>query len=158
MPRSQCASNQSKSNSRGKTNACFFNSPRTLAILPIWFAFLNQCLQTLLRIFQAIQLVQKNILGMFESIAKRHSHAAKDGFFGHSEHGTGMSGHPGYEILHRCFELSFRYQPIDQSKFQRALRSDWFAGEHKLQCNFWSDEIRKDRGRERRKHADGNFW
>ena len=46
-------------------------SRKCLAILPVGLALFHQCAQAFLRILEAVELVQENVHGMFESIAQR---------------------------------------------------------------------------------------
>src|SRR5271154_4974934 len=58
------------------------------AILPVRLALFHQGAHTFLGIFQAIEFVEKNVHGIFQAVAQRQTHAAKNGFFCHSEHRT----------------------------------------------------------------------
>ena len=78
---------------------------RESAILPVRLAFFDQRAQSLLRIFQAIKLVEKDIHGVLESIAERETHSTQDGFFGHGQHRAGVAGHARDQIVDGIFEV-----------------------------------------------------
>lgn len=127
------------------------------AVFPIGFALFDESAQTFLRIFEAVKLVEENVHGVLETIAQREAHAAENGFLGHGKHRAGVSVDAVYEVGDGFFELWFGDKTIDHAKIESALGGDGFAGQHKFEGDFWTDEKRKNRGRKRRKDADADF-
>src|ERR1700730_9246827 len=61
-------------------------------VFPVWLALFDQGAQTFLRVFEMVELVEKNIHGFLETVAKRETHSSENGFLGHGEHGSGKRG------------------------------------------------------------------
>ena len=57
---------------------------RASAIFPVGFAFFYQGAEAFLGIFEAVELVQEDVHGLFQAFAEGEAHAAEDGFFGHA--------------------------------------------------------------------------
>jgi len=57
---------------------------RASAIFPVGFALFYQGAEAFLGIFEAVELVQEDVHGLFQAIAQGEAHAAEDGFFGHA--------------------------------------------------------------------------
>src|SRR5713226_6359954 len=127
------------------------------AIFPVWFALFDEGEQAFLRVFKAIELVEKDIHGMLQAVAQGHAHTAENGFFCHGEHGTGMRGNTSRNIRDSLFELSLGDEAIDHAEFKSAFGSHWLTGQNQFQGSLGTDEKRENSGRERRKDADGNF-
>src|SRR6266700_304685 len=127
------------------------------AVFPIGFALFDERAQTFLRIFEAVEFVEENVHGVLETVAQRESHAAKDGFLGHGEHGAGVTVDAVYEVLDGFFELRFGDEAIDHAEVESAFGGNGFPCEHKIECDFGTDEKRKNGGRQRRKNADADF-
>src|SRR5882762_8513246 len=127
------------------------------AVLPVGLALFHQRAQAFLRILKAIKLIQENVHRMLEALAQRQAHAPENCFLRHGQHWTRMAANSGHKIVHRLLELSLRHEAIYHAEFQRALRGHWFTRQNKLERDLSSDEIRKNRGCERRKDADADF-
>src|SRR5216684_6668996 len=129
------------------------NSP----VLPLWLAFLRQRTQAFLRVFQAVEFVQKNVHGILQAVAQRKAHPSENSFLRHGEHRPGMRADPRNQVFHGLFELRFRNQPVHQPQFVRALGGHGFSGEHQFERAFRPDEKRKNGRGQRRENADGDF-
>src|SRR5579859_234565 len=130
---------------------------KRLAVFPIGFALFDEGAQAFLRIFEAVEFVEENVHGVLETIAQRKSHTTENGSLCHGEHGAGVSVDAVYEVFDGFFELRFRYEAIDHAKIQGALGGHGFAGQHKLERDFGTDEKRKNGGRKRRKNTNADF-
>src|SRR5579863_8748438 len=128
-----------------------------LTILPVRLALFDQRAQTFLRILELVELVEKNIHRLFQSVAQRHSHPAKDRFLRHAQHGTCVSGDSRDQIADRSFKISLRHQPVDQTEFQSTLRVDRLAGQNNFKRRLGTNQVRKYRRGQRGEHTDRYF-
>ena len=101
-----------------------------LAIFPGGFTLFHQSAQAFLGILQAVQFVQEDIHGLFQALAQSHAHSSEDGGLGHGQDRAGVCRDAVCQFVDGVLQFAFRYQPIDQPKFQRALGGNWRSGEN----------------------------
>src|ERR1700739_2214795 len=91
------------------------------AIFPVRFTLFDQRTKAFLRIFEAVEFVEKDIHGMLESVEQRKTHAPEDGFLSHGEDGTGVSSDAFNELVHTLLEFGFRDKAVDQTELKSPL-------------------------------------
>ena len=128
-----------------------------LTVLPVGFALFDEGAETFLGVFEAVEFVEEDVHGIAETVTEREAHAAENCFFGHGEDGAGVAGDTGAEVVDGGFELGLGNEAIDDAEIEGAFGGDGFAEEDEFEGDFGADEERKNRGRERRKNADGDF-
>src|SRR6266478_1379799 len=132
-------------------------TPWASAILPVGFAFFDESAKAFLRIFEAVEFVEKDVHRFLQSFAKGEAHTPENGFLGHGENRAGVRGDPRNEFVDGGIELGFGDETSDQAEFERALGSNRFAGQNDFEGALWPDQERQDRGGQGREHADGDF-
>ena len=68
-----------------------------------------------------------------------------------------MAGDARTEVFDGAFELRFGNEAVDDAEIESALGGDGFAEENEFERDFWPNEERENRRRERRKNAEGDF-
>ena len=82
---------------------------------------------------------------MLQALAKRHAHAAENGFFRHGQHRAGVAADAVDEIFYRLFELRFRDEAIHHAEFQSTLGGHRLAGQNKFECDLGPNQERQNR-------------
>src|ERR1700730_14599079 len=126
-------------------------------VFPVWLALFDQSAQAFLRVFEMVELVEKNTHGLLETVAKRETHSAENGSLGHGQHGSGMRGDARDQVVDAFLQLRLGAQASHQAEFEGPLGGYGFAGEDEFESGLGSDKKREDCGGQRRKEADGNL-
>ena len=69
-----------------------------------------------------------------------------------------MAGDARAEVFDGSVELRFGNETVDDAEIESALGGHGFAEEDEFERDFWADKERENRGCERRKNAERDFW
>ena len=69
-----------------------------------------------------------------------------------------MAGDARAKVFDGGVELRFGNETVDDAEIESALGGNRFAEEDEFERYFWADEERENRGRERRKNTERDFW